>query len=211
MTVQTSQAITTSDVQQAATELAKMRRSLAGWLKFRLINDQVLAGTITKIKKPLPYAQRVVTAHRDMQNEQDLATKLYTLLSQLMPGQTLPNANVAANPDAAVQLAQIALTGSMPATPTATSGIFSGSAQHPWLWPVLIVGGLLLVVTSAIQTSADVAKNQEQTACIEAGACTDYGFWLKAGGILVIGWFAWRELGLGDVVKGFIKKKGGSR
>lgn len=204
-----SQAITTTDVQKAASELAKMRRSLAGWLKYRLINDQVLAGTITKIKKPLPYAQRVVTSGRNMANEQDLADKLNTLLTQLMPGTTLPNANVAQNPDAAVQLAQIALAGQASA-PTATSGFLS-TPSHPWLWPVLIVGGLLLVVTTAIKSSADVAKDQEEKACIEAGACTDYGFWLKAGGVVALVWFAWVQLGVGDVVKGAIKRRGGSR
>lgn len=208
-----SQAITTTDVQKAATELAKMRRSLAAWLKYRTINDSVLAGTITKIHKPLSYGQRVVMTSRNMANEQDLATKLYALLSQLMPGQTLPNANVATNPNAAVQLAQIALQGAqgqVMESAAATSGFLS-VPSHPWLWPVLIVGGLLLVVTTAIKTSADVAKDQEEKACIEAGACTDYGFWLKAGGIVALSWFAWRELGIGDLVKGAIKKRGGAR
>lgn len=211
----TNQAITTTDVQKAATELAKMRRSLAAWLKFRTINDSVLAGTITQIRKPLPYAQRVVAGSRNMANEQDLADKLNTLLTQLMPGQTLPNANVSVNPNAAVQLAQIALQGAqgqVMQSAAATSGVasFLSTPSHPWLWPVLIVGGLLLVVTTAIKTSADVAKDQEEKACIEAGACTDYGFWLKAGGIVALTWFAWTQLGVGDVVKNAIKK-GGAR
>lgn len=207
-----SQAITTTDVQKAALELAKMRRSLAAWLKYRTINDSVLAGTIASIRKPLPYAQRVIAGSRNMANEQDLADKLNTLLAQLMPGQALPNANVSTNPNAAVQLAQIALQGAqgqVMQSAAATSG-FLATPSHPWLWPVLIVGGLLMVVTTAIKSSADVAKDQEEKACIEAGACTDYGFWLKAGGIVALTWFAWTQLGVGDVVRNAIKK-GGAR
>jgi hypothetical protein len=208
-----SQAISTTDVQKAAQELAKMRRSLAAWLKYRTINDSVLAGTITKIRKPLPYAQRVIASSRSMANEQDLADKLSTLLTQLMPGQTLPNANLATNPDGAVQLAQLALQGAQGQVmqSAAATGNILATPQHPWLWPVLIVGGLLLVVTTAIKSSADVAKDQEEKACIEAGACTDYGFWLKAGGIIALTWFAWTQLGVGDVVRNTIKKKGGAR
>lgn len=205
-------AITTTDVQKAAAELAKMQRSLRAWLKYRLINDSVLAGTISQIKKPLPYAQRVVRANRDMQSEQDLADKLYALLSQLMPGQTLPNANVTTNPQAAVQLAQIAISGAQGQVmqSAAATGSFLATPQHPWLWPVLIVGGLLLVVTTAIKTAADVAKDQEEKACIEAGACTDYGFWLKAGGVAMLAWVLWEKAGVGDAVKRALKK-GGAR
>jgi hypothetical protein len=187
-------AITTQDVQRAAAELARMRGSLASWLKYRALNDQVTAGT-AKVRRPLAYAQRVV-AQRDMAIEQDLATKLSVLLAALMPGQTLPVADLSVNPAGAVQLAQVALAGpSTLSSPSPTGGILSAGG-HPWLWPVLIVGGLLLVTTTAISSAADVAKNQEQTACIEAGACTDYGFWLKAGGVLALAWFAWEKLGV---------------
>ena len=68
--------LTSTAVQQAALELGRMRRSLQGWLKVRALNDRVLAGTITQIRTPLPYAQRVIAARRDMAAEQDLATKL---------------------------------------------------------------------------------------------------------------------------------------
>jgi len=195
----TTTAISTTDVQQAAAELARMRRSLSGWLKYRTLNDQVLAGT-APVRKPMAYAQRVVASRRDMAIEQDLATKLSALLTAVMPGTPLPPPDVSSNPQAALQLAQIALLGgtSVP-TPTATGGLFAG--PHPWLWPALIVGGLLLVVTTAIKTAADVAKDQEQTACIEAGACTDYGFWLKAAGVVTLAWFAWEKMGVGDMFK----------
>lgn len=197
-------AITSQDVKQAAAELARMRGALASWLKYRTLNDQVMAGT-AKIRKPLAYAQRVV-ARRDMAVEQDLALKLSALLSALMPGQSLPSADLSVNPQGAVQLARIALAGPMIASSPSPTGGFLGAGGHPWLWPVLIVGGLLLVTTTAIKSAADVAKTQEQTACIEAGACTDYGFWLKAGGIVALAWFAWEKLG----VKHTFDKKGRS-
>jgi len=202
-------AITTTEVQQAAGELAKMRRSLKSWLKYRTLNDAVLAGQVVP-KKPIGYAQRTITARRDMSLEQDMASQLSTLLATVMPGVTLPNSNVAANPDAAVQLATLAINGSNTTAPAATGGFFS-VPSHPWLWPVLIVGGVLLMVTTAIKSSADVAKDQEQTACIEAGACTDYGFWLKAGGIVALSYFAWNALGVGDLVRSYIqpKRRGG--
>jgi len=196
-------AITIKQVSKATAELASMRRSLAGWLKYRTINDGVLAGTVAT-RKPKGYAQRAIAGARDTASEQDLADKLSTLLAEIMPDVQLPNADLRSNPHGAVQLAQIALNGSAPVMTTAPSAT---GATHPWLWPVLIVGGLLLGVTTAIKSAADVAMTKEQTACIEAGACTDYGFWLKAGGIAMLAWFAWRELGVGDVVKSVIKSK----
>jgi hypothetical protein len=194
-------AMTTTDVQQAATELAKMRSSLAAWLKYRSLNDQVLAGS-ARVRKPLSYAQRVVASRRDIAVEQDLANKLSALLERLLPGQDLPDADLSANPMGAVQLANIALTGaSVSSTPTATGNFLTASSgSHPWLWPVLIVGGLLLITTTAIKTAADVAKDQEEKACIEAGACTDYGFWLKAGGVLALAWFAWEKMGVREMI-----------
>lgn len=198
-------AITHSEVQKAAAELAKMRGSLASWLKYRTINDRVLAGTHTP-KKPLGYAQRVIASARDQSLEQDLADKLHALLSALMQGQQIPDADVRANPNAAVQLAQVALTGHAVSSPVATGGV-GAVVSSPWFWPAIIVAGVLFTITSAIQTAADVAKDREEKACIMAGACTDYGFWLKTGGLLAIGWFAWRELGLGDLAKDFIRKR----
>ncbi|HEY4266747.1 MAG TPA: hypothetical protein VGM94_01015 [Galbitalea sp.] len=212
-----STAISTTDVSTAQQQLNGMKRALAQWLRVRAINDSVMSGTITKIRKPLGYAQRVIANARNLANEQDLADKLNALLTELMPGVVLPNPNLSVNPNGAVQLAQTALSGKVPMTamqtdmsvqPTADQSALSGvGATHPWLWPVLIVGGLLIGITTAIKTAADVAKDQEQTACIEAGACTDYGFWLKAGGIVVISWFAWKEMGIGDMVKGALKRR----
>lgn len=197
-----TQAITVGSVQRAATELASMRSSLVKWLKFRTLNDRVLDGTITKIRKPLPYAQRVVASGRDLAAEQDLAMKLSALLTDLLPDAQLPNADLRSNPSGAIQLARIAITGKVPtqASGPQATGVFPST----WLWPALIVGAVLLTVTTAIKTAADVAKDREEKACIEAGACTDYGFWLKAGGVVALAWFAWRELGLGHHVKSMI-------
>ena len=201
--------ITTAAVSNAAAELARMKGSLAGWLKYRTLNDAVIAGR-AKAKLPPAIAARMIAQTRDLAVEQDLADKLSALLTELMPGVRLPNADLRSNPNGAVQLAQVALTGQatvMAASAGALSGIVSSaSSAHPWLWPVLIVGGLLLAVTTAVKTAADVAKERERYACIQAGACTDYGFWLKAGGVTVLAWFAWKELGLGDFVRGIIKK-----
>jgi len=196
--------ITTTAVKTAAAELDKMRGSVKGWLKYREINDRVIAGTApTKI--PPGIAKRVVLQSRDMAVEQDLANKLYALLAELYPGTSLPSPDLTQNPRGAVDLARLAVTDAAPAAP-GMSGVMQ---THPWLLPVLIVGGLLLGVTTAIKTAADVAKEKERYACIQAGACTDYGFWLKAGGVAVLAWFAWKELGVGEAVRGFIKKKGG--
>ncbi|HMG20352.1 MAG TPA: hypothetical protein VK607_03510 [Kofleriaceae bacterium] len=194
--------ITTSEVRRAASELAKMRGSLAAWLKFRTLNDRVLAGT-TAVAKPLPYAQNVIASARGLSVEQDLATKLHALLEVVMKGQPLPNADLRSNSQAAVQLAQLALMGGQSVSSPQATGSLAGM---PWLWPVLIVGGVLLTVLTAIKSSADVAKDQEEKACIMAGACTDYGFWLKAGGLCALAWFAWEKLG----VRQFVAKKGRS-
>lgn len=201
-------AITSEQVGTAAAELAAMRRSLASWLRFRLLNDKVLAGK-AKTRVPLAFAQRVIAQSRDLAVEQDLATKLHVLLSEVMPNVTLPNPDLRANPVAAVELANIALVGSSPtaAPPTGVGGILSASSTtHPWLWPVLIVGGLLLAITTAIKTAADVAKDAEEKACIRAGACTDFGFFLKVGGIAMLGFVAWKA-GAFDFAKGLLSKR----
>lgn len=200
----TTNAITSRDIRTASQQLASMRRSLATWLKYRKINDSVMAGTIQRIRAPLPYAQRVVADARDMRVEQDLADRLAALLGEIMPDAELPNANLRVNPNGAVQLAEIAITGRLPTTVSSPQA--TGSA-HPWMWPALIVGGILLTVTTAIKSAADVAKDREEKACIAAGACTDYGFWLKVGGITMLAWFAWTQLGVGDRVKSIVNSK----
>lgn len=194
-------ALTTQEVSRAAAELQRMRGSLTSWLKYRRLNDQVVAGA-ARAKNPMVSAQ---AAKMRATAEQDLANKLSALLSAVMPGAPLPSPSLQEDPQAAAKLAAIAIQGGASvSSPTATGGIFTSGP--PWLWPALIVGGLLLAVTTAVKTAADVAKDREEKACIMAGACTDYGFWLKAGGIVAIAWFAWREMGLRNV----LTRKGGS-
>ena len=190
--------VTTGDVQKAKLELDRMKRSLRGWLKYRTLNDAVVAGS-APTKKPRAYAASVITQNRDMAAEQRLATQLAILIAESFPDASLPDSNVNTNPQAAVQLARIAINGPAVDAPTT-----QGAA---WLWPVLIVGGLLLAITTAIKSSADLAAQKEQNACIEAGACTDYGFWLKAGGIAALAYVAF-QMGALDGIKRVFSGKG---
>ncbi len=199
-----SKAITKNDVSRAAAELEAMRKSLRAWLRFRQINDGILAGTVRTKIPPGQAKKMIISARASSPIEQDLAHKLHALLAEVMPDALLPNADLRSNPNGAVQLAEIALTGQVPVM---QSGPAAMGAVQPWLWPVLIVGGLLLAVTTAIRTAADVAKDAEEKECIRAGACTDYGFWLKAAAVLGIGWFAWKELGVGETVRSFVRKR----
>ena len=179
------------DVQRASLELERMRRSLRSWLTYRMRNDSVMAGRA-------PAKDPSVIARIDRTAEQPLADRLHALLSEVMPDARLPNSDLRVNPGAAVELANIAITGAAPAAgPVATGNI-------PW-WPVLIVGGLLLAVTTAVKSYADLAAERERYACIKAGACTDYGFWLKLGGIAVVGWFLWEKVGVGERVKALVR------
>lgn len=182
-----------SNTQAATAKIRAMRRSLEGWLKYRRIMDGVAAGNPAKPLLPAPGVKVVpqnLQAER-YHDEQRLADKLYELLSELFPSSQLPSPNVKADPDAAVRLAEIAISGQLP-------GELNAPAPQGfiWLWPVLIVGGVVLVLSSIVKNFADVAKERERTRCIQSGACTDSGFWLKVGSIAVVGWLAWDKFGL---------------
>lgn len=176
-------AITKTDVTKARIELDLMRRSLVAWLAFRARN--VAAG---------------VEVPGRAQYETALANRLHALLSVVMPESPLPTS--------AVQLAQVAITGQAPVYQSEGAQGMGSIAATLTAWPVLIVGGLLLAVVVAIRSYADVAKDAEEKACIRAGACTDYGFWLKAGGVVALTWVAWQN-GLGDFIRRTLK--GGKR
>lgn len=202
--------ITSQMAQQAKAELAKMRRSLVGWLKFRGMNDQVAAGQASSMPSPLlkrpgataPAAavMSLKLARQRASTEADLAAQLYQLLAEVFDPQSLPNPDVSVNPGAAVQLARIAIAGQLPSSSALT-------AQGSWVWPVvIIVGAIAIVAMTAIKSSADNAQNSEEIACIEAGKCTDSGFWLKFGAIAVVGWIAWDKMGLGEAITGAFKK-----
>lgn len=192
-----TQAITKGDVQRARVELDRMRGSLKGWLKYRTLNDAVAAGN-APTTKPREYARMVVSQSRDWAAEQKLAKQLYTLLAEVMPDAQLPQPDLSTNPRAAVQLAQIALDGGAQLSSPEAQGAIA------WWWPAIIAGAALLTITTIVKTSADVAKEKERIACVQAGACTDYGFWLKAGGVAALVWVAW-SMGLGERVRKAMK------
>lgn len=183
-----SVAITAPDVARARAKLARMQRSLVEWLRFRQLNDLAATGKAAATRPEI--AARAAAARPT--TELALARQLHALLAELMPDAQLP-APEASN--AAAALAQIAISG--------TTNTRAPQAQGAaWLsWPVLIVGGLLLAITTAIKSSADLAKERERLACVQAGACTDYGFWLKVGGIAAIAFVAWHHFGLREHAK----------
>ena len=194
--------ITSAQAQAAKRELGKMKRSLVAWLKFRATNDQVAAGAAVPnaaLRHPgkVPTTPAVLAAklaRTRPATEAMLADRLYQLLAEVFDPTSLPCPDVTTNPNAAVQLAQIAVSGQLPSSSSAPA-----AAGAWWVWPAVIVAGAIaIVLITEIQTSADVAKNQEQIACIEAGKCTDSGFWLKVGAIAVVGWIVWDKMGLGD-------------
>lgn len=192
--------ISTTDVAKARAQLAAMRGSLASWLKYRTINDQVASG-LRPSKMPRGLAKQVMVDERDWAVEQRIADQLTVLLAEIMPDAQLPNPTVSVNQNAAVDLAKLAIAGT---TPNVNA---PGAQGMPWILPVVIAGGLLLAFTTAIKTMADVAKEKERLKCVQAGACTDYGFWLKAGGIAALAYVAWNHLGLGETVKSYMPRR----
>lgn len=203
--------VTSAQAQRGKVELGKMRRSLAAWLKFRTLNDRVAAGqTVPKplLKRPghvRPSSRALHACLRAQrrEDEQALATQLYQLLGEVFDAGSLPEPNLAKNPRAAVELAQIAIAGKLPgeaAAPQAAGAI--------WMWPLVIVVGVIgFVIMTSIRTSADVAKEREKLECIKSGACTDSGFFLKLGAVAVVAWLVWDKMGLGERVKGALAKR----
>lgn len=185
-----------SEAAKAERELRRMRRSLATWLEYRLRNDAVVSGEVDS-KLPKRAAAERLWGGRDWEAEEKLATHLHALLSETMDATALPDPDLDKDPDAAVKLARIAIRGKVPseAKSRGAVGLF-------WIWPaVVIVGGVMFTIMTAIRSKADVLKEKERLACIEAGACTDYGFWLKIGGISLAAWIAWDKFGLRDAVR----------
>jgi hypothetical protein len=176
---------------RAARDLQAMQRSLRSWLRYRRINDRCA----TCLSSPEFMAQRAA-------DEQRLATQLYPLLAEVFDASSLPSPDIRKEPDAAVQMAELAITGKP--SPVAQAPEAQGLI---WLWPVAIVAGAAaLVITSAIRNQAELAAERERLECIKAGACTDTGLWLKWGAILVGGWIAWDKLGVGDKVKAAMRR-----
>ncbi len=154
-------------------EIKKMRSALEKWLRYRTLLE-LSPATLSPV-------------------EVRLGQRLYVLLSEMFDAQTLPAASDT------VALARVAVSGKL-ANETA--------APHPtglgliWMWPaVAVVGLVLLTVVTKIRSDADDAADARKTECIMAGKCTDYGFWLKVGGVAAVAWLAWEKLGLKKLVK----------
>lgn len=198
--------ITSQQAQRSKAEIQKMRTSLIEWLKYRRINDELASGKPLPsplLKKPgarrSPVAVFAQQLHAQRGAEEGkLAMQLHQLLGEVFDPTSLPSPDLTKNPNAAVQLAEIAIAGKVPGELKAPTpqGIV-------WLWPlVIVVGVIAFVITSAIRSSADVAKERERLECIKQGACTDYGFWLKVGAVAFVGWIVWDRLGVGKRVTG---------
>lgn len=159
---------------QAAARLEKMSNSLKNWLRLRKSTDGTVATEAD--------ARRLFRSRRG--DEQILAENLYALLRQAgFPETDLPVPDVALDPNAAVELAELVVSGELP-TPAA-QGI---------LMLLIPLAAVAWVISRAIQSQADLAAEKEKIRCIESGACTDSGFWLKAGGISVVAYVAWSIL-----------------
>ena len=196
--------ITAAEKAKAEARIRGMRRSLKEWLKFRTRMDDAATGK-RKAKVPVHVLAKTLPLSRDWALEQRIAVQLHALLSEMMDANQLPSPDVSKDPNAAVKLANIAISGGLPAevaSPVA-QGIF-------WLWPAAIVVGMVLfTIMSKISSDADVAKEKERLECIKAGACTDAGFWLKMGGVAVLAWVAWDKFGLKELA-GKARRKAGS-
>jgi hypothetical protein len=201
--------VTPATSARAKAELARMKRSLRAWLRYRRINDAVATGhggmvPDAILKRPgKPVAAAAVAARLSSTRaleEAPLAANLYRLLSEVFDPSSLPSPS---SPNAAVQLAEIAIAGKLPGEAGAPS-----PTGFIWLWPaVIVVGAIALVITTKIRSDADEAAEREKYECIKAGKCTDSGFWLKIGAIALGGWILWDKVGLGERVTGALKRR----
>lgn len=173
---------------KASESIKGMQKSLKRWLGYRNAMNAA-AG-----KMP---AEAVAKLRRDrLATEQALANHLHGLLTECgASGSAIPTADVSADPDAAAKLAEIAILGKAPdgSTMPQATGFF-------WLLAIP-VAGVVLIVSQWIKGKADLAMEQERRRCIESGACTDEGFWLKWGAIAVLGWLAWDKFGIREAVR----------
>lgn len=188
---------------EAEAAIKQMRRSLKSWLHYRKRMDDYVAGEVKapllfRRAKPLPPAVVGSTLRSDRRaSEQDLAETLHALLAESgIDVQSLPVPDVARDPDVAVKLATVVIQGK---TPSETA---SAQAQGiVWFVLAIPIAGIVLVISQYIKSKADVAKEQERIRCIESGACTDSGFWLKVGAVSLTAWLAWDKFGLREAVQ----------
>lgn len=212
--------LTAQQARAAKAELKKMRRALEGWLRYRAINDRAAAGQARTAllkrpgaKAPPPPVIALRLRRERAAYEQGLANDLHALLAEVFGGEALPSPDVKKDPQAAVKLAMIAVSGKLPgesASPAA-AGIFP-AAGFIWLWPLaLVLGAVAFVLSSKIRNDAETAQERERLQCIRDGHCTDSGFWLKVGAVGFLGWLAWDRMGLGQRVTGAFRRGGRRR
>jgi hypothetical protein len=201
--------VTRAQSQAARAELGRMKKALTAWLKYRGMNDAIATGRGSTIPTPLlkhpraylpsPEVMALRLARARTARETELATQLYQLLGEVFDTASLPSPDLTKNPNAAVELARIAVAGALPT---------EAAAQSPqgfiWLWPlVIVVGAIAFVIMGAIRSSAESAAEHEKLECIKAGKCTDAGFWLKVAAVGFVGWLLWDKAGLGArIMKG---------
>jgi len=198
MAAAASMTVTSSERARAEAELRRMRGALAGWLRYRTLNDEVATGA-RPAKLPAQVAAVYVQTGRDAALERRMALRLHALLSEAMDAQQLPDPN---RDGAAVALARIAVAGAVPSETAAPA-----AQGFIWLWPIaIVVGAVLFTLVAKIRSDADVLKERERIECIKVGACTDYGFWLKVGGIALVSYLAWEKFGLKEAVAGWRRR-----
>jgi hypothetical protein len=185
------------DPARAKAELSAMKSSLKKWLSWRKKSDSVAEGKIKPKKgRAIGHLKQKWRAER-LCGEQAMADKLYHLLSQVFDPAALPEADVAKDPDAAVKLAVIAVSGKLPteATQPEEQGFI-------WMWPLVLVLGVVgFVLTSKIRAEAEIEMEKERTRCIqEAGwfACDELAL-VKVGAIGIGAFFIYSK---------FFRKKG---
>lgn len=184
---------------QARRELAKMRASLKSWRRIRKVNDEIATGKRPrKSKSSIP---------RNWTLEQQLATSLYGLLSQIYDPQLLPDPDIVKNPGAAMQLANIAIDGKLPTE--------AGAPSAQGIVPLLIgtVGVVVLLgYIFTVKSKADAAKEEERLRCIREGdlaakiACSEPSSLLVYAGLGYAAYWTWTKGGLGRKVSDTIGK-----
>lgn len=167
---------------KAASELQKMKASLGRWLSYRARTDRTT-----------PASARPALRLARLKDEQTLATTLGKLLTEA-GFEGLPT-SVVEDPDAATRLAGMVLRDEV------------GTPQSQGFWMLLIpVAGVVFLISYWIRSQADLAAEKERIRCIESGACTDSGFWLKVGGVSIVAWLVWEKFGGKEAIGKFKRK-----
>lgn len=178
---------------KARAELVRMRSSLEGYLKNRKMVDQIISGKRRGRTPPRALKLRMQGARAGY--EQKLASDLYGLLSECFAAASLPLPDLTKDPNAAVKLAEIAVSGRLPEESSTP-----GAQGIVWMWPlVIVVGGISWIITSKIRSDAEVAKEQERAALCREGVwvkCVDTGFLLGLGAAAIGAWVVWDKFGL---------------